>query len=117
MPTDNAAKGRIPTERQYRILLCLGSGSALITGTKGSVGPLVRHGWVTADHGYAWARITADGLRALARAVEKFGLPEMKGGGYHAKVCSECGADWRPKCRCGSQSMRYEHREVEREAA
>lgn len=71
---------RVPTERQYRLLRALGNGCALVVGTRREVGPLHRRGWVTAedrgDH-YAWVRITADGLRALASAVEKYGLPDF----------------------------------------
>lgn len=75
-----------PTERQYRLLLALGSGGTLVVGSRRQIGPLVRRGWVTAtDKGdahypYAWVRIRPDGLRALALAVEKHGLPEMAGG-------------------------------------
>jgi hypothetical protein len=111
------APGRTPTERQFEILMQLGSGAVLLTGRKREVDPLLRHGWVTADHGYAWVRITAAGLHALARAVEKYGLPEMTRGKRYAKVCAECGREWRPKCRCGGQSYRFEHEEVERAAA
>lgn len=109
------ADGRIstPTERQYGILLMLGSGSALLTGTKRTVEPLVRRGWVTAGHGYSWVRITPDGLRALAAGVEKYGLPEFKGATTSVRICSECGQDWRPKCRCGSRQYRHETRDVE----
>lgn len=102
-----------PTEKQYGVLLMLGSGSALLTGTKRTVEPLVRRGWVTAGHGYSWVRITPDGLRALAAGAEKYGLPEFTKATIHPKVCSECGQDWRPKCRCGSRMYRFEAREVE----
>ena len=119
MPDDRstaATDTRVPTQRQFRLLLSLGSGNVLLTGTKGRVDPLLRHGWVTTDHGYAWTRITARGLHALARAVARYGMPEIQHASYHAKVCSECGRDWRPKCKCGSTSMRFEPREVERAA-
>lgn len=108
---------RCPTEPQYRMLVMLASGSALLTGTKRKVEPLLRRGWVTADHDYAWVRITADGLRACALGVEKFGLPEMRAGTARRQVCSDCGRGWSPKCRCGSSTSRYEYREVERDAA
>jgi hypothetical protein len=108
---------RVPTERQFEILRMLGSGSALLTGRKREVDPLLRHGWVTADGGYSWVRITAAGLHALARAVEKYGMPEMERANYSERVCAECERPWKPKCRCGSRSYRFVTREVERAAA
>lgn len=110
----------VPTQRQYSTLLALGSGSAGLSRTKRDTEPLLKRGWVTADFKppyYQWVRITADGLHALARAVAKFGLPEMKGGTYYPRVCAECGRDWRPKCRCGGSLWRHEAREMERDAA
>ena len=73
---------RTPGERQYRQLLILGSGSAGLSWTRRETKPLLKHGWVTAedpgDGGYfQWVRITPDGLRALALAVEKYGLPDI----------------------------------------
>lgn len=111
---------RCPTERQFKMLLALGSGSAGLSRTKRDTDPLLRRGWVTADWKppyYQWVRITAAGLHALALAVERYGLPEMVGGSYHAHVCVECGRDWQPRCKCGSRQSRYESREVERDAA
>jgi hypothetical protein len=108
------AVGKTPTESQHKVLLMLGSGNVLLTGKKRTVEPLVRRGWVTADHGYAWVRITSEGLHALARGVERYGLPEMKGGTVANRVCAECGRAWRPKCKCGCSSWRHEVREVER---
>ena len=71
-----------PTENQYRLLRILGSGNALICGTRRETEPLIRRGWVTFrtfdTHGYKWVRITPDGLRALALAVERYGLPELE---------------------------------------
>lgn len=114
----DAALKRVPTERQYGLLLLLGSGSVLLSGTKGKVGPLLRNGWVTTSgNGYSCARITADGLRALAAAVEKYGLPEMTKGNATRQVCSECEREWRPSCRCGSRLWRYDVREVDLAAA
>lgn len=74
-----------PTERQYGVLRALGSGGALVVGTRRDVDPLARRGWVTgerveSDYPWAWVRITPDGLRALARAVERYGLPELPDG-------------------------------------
>lgn len=88
--SETSRRSRCPTEKQYRKLRILGSGAAWVVGTKGDVEPLLRHGWVTADpptdarRYYAWIRITPDGLRALAEAVERYGLPELEGPGSDA---------------------------------
>ncbi len=54
--------------------------ASLVIGTRRETKPLLTRGWVTAedkgDH-FAWVRITPDGLRALARGVEKYGLPSI----------------------------------------
>lgn len=71
---------RLPTEKQYRMLLGLGGGSAGLSWGRRDTEPLLRRGWVTAElheSYYQWVRITPEGLRALAAAVEKFGLPEI----------------------------------------
>lgn len=75
-----------PTEKQYRYLRCLGSGAAIVVGPKRQTEMYLRRGWVTAKHDpdatrypYSWIRITPAGLRALADAVEKYGLPELAG--------------------------------------
>ena len=72
--------GRIAV-KQYATLRILGSGNAIICGTRRETEPLIRRGWVsfrTFDkHGYSFVRITPDGLRALALAVERYGLPEL----------------------------------------
>lgn len=72
---------RTPTERQYHLLRMLASGSACVVGRKRDWRPLGNHGWVSwrdeTDGHLAWVRITPDGLRALALAVEKHGLPEL----------------------------------------
>ena len=87
--------GRVPTEKQYRTLVALGDGSAGLSRGKRDTDPLLRRGWVTAEWRppyYQWVRITPEGLRALATAVERYGLPEM---GPKPKttrrVCSDCG--------------------------
>ena len=73
-----------PTERQYRLLMALGSGGALVSASERAAGPLARRGWVSGerhegeDYPWAWVRITPDGLRALARAVGRYGLPEIE---------------------------------------
>lgn len=106
-----------PTVKQYDVLRMLGSGSAWLSARKRQCEPLLRRGWVTGElRGtyYQFVRITPDGLRALALAVEKYGLPDLgPKQTTHVQVCSECGCDWRPKCRCGSSQHRYETREVE----
>lgn len=74
---------RLPTEKQYAYLRALGGGSAIIVGQKRETEMYLRRGWVTAEwrdekqYPYAWIRITPDGLRALAAAVEAYGLPEI----------------------------------------
>lgn len=103
---------RVPTPRQFDTLYMLGAGSALLTGRRRDVEPLLRRGWVTARHGYGWVRITAAGLHALARAVEKYGLPEFSRGHLAVKVCSECARPWKPRCRCGSSTYRVTSEEV-----
>ncbi len=69
-----------PTEKQYASLRILSSGSAGLSWGRRHTETLLRRGWVTAEWRepfYQWVRITPDGLRALALAVEKYGLPEM----------------------------------------
>ena len=70
---------RTPTEKQYGTLLTLGSGNMVISGGSRELRALVKRGWLTtdppdSDNGF---RITVDGLRALALAVEKYGLPKI----------------------------------------
>jgi hypothetical protein len=62
----------------------LGRGDAIVVGKRRETEMYLRRGWVTADppqgesdRYYGWVRITADGLRALALAVEKYGLPDL----------------------------------------
>lgn len=87
---------RAPTEKQYRVLLNLGGGAALVVANRRTTEPLLRHGWVTAElRGtyYAWVRITPEGLRALAVAVAKHGLPEFDGTPQvERRVCADCGS-------------------------
>jgi hypothetical protein len=82
--TGRASHPRTPTEKQYRLMRCLGGGAALVVGRKRDVEPLLRHGWVTAEKHpdeenryYAFVRLTGDGLRALALAVERYGWPSL----------------------------------------
>lgn len=79
-----AMADRVPTRRQYDTLLALGSGSAAVVLRPGVARPLLNHGWVTVrDHPdeasrvYGWVRITPAGLHALARGVERYGLPNI----------------------------------------
>lgn len=115
-----ASVSRVPTERQYRTLLALGSGAAGLSRTKRDTDPLLRHGWVTADWRppyYQFVRLTAEGFKALGRAVEKFGLPELTRGYVEHKICGDCGREWNPRCKCGSRHYRFVNEEVERAAA
>jgi hypothetical protein len=105
---------RVPTEKQYAILRMLGSGAAGLSFTKRAAEPLLRRGWVDAEWRapyYQFVRITPDGLRALADAVEKYGLPSLgPNPEREVAVCSDCGRDWRPRCRCGGRHLRYQRR-------
>lgn len=87
---------RVPTEKQYELLRILASGSAGLSWRKRHAGPLLRRGWCSAElcNGlYQWVRITPDGLRALASAVEKFGLPDLGPKPQtHVRVCANCGS-------------------------
>lgn len=72
------------TRKQYDYMLRLGSGAALVVGGRRETEMYLRRGWVTAKHNpdakqypYSWVRITPEGLRALADAVEKYGLPDF----------------------------------------
>jgi hypothetical protein len=74
-------------------LAALPVGTAVVNPRRHDWRPLLNHGWVEAAFGRAWVnhglayepgsqylpalRITPDGLRALADAVEKHGQPEM----------------------------------------
>lgn len=87
---------RTPTEKQYQSLRSLGSTTtAGLSWSKRTCEPFLKHGWVTAewdDPYYQWVRITPEGLRALALAVERYGLPRITGGAKAARrVCSDCG--------------------------
>lgn len=119
--TAPAASRSVPTEKQYALLLMMGSGSAWLSAGKRKCEPLLRRGWVEGEWRppyYQFVRLTPAGFEALARAVAKYGLPEFGSSArYRAEVCSECGRDWRPACRCGSKMWRYEEREVEVAAA
>lgn len=82
---------RTPTPKQAALLAGLPVGVAVLTPRRNDWRPLRNHGWVeplseqeAADNGYAYdgtnayltpLRITADGLRALADALDKHGQP------------------------------------------
>lgn len=84
---------RVPTPKQMARLAALPVGTAVINPRRHDWRPLLNHGWVEAAFRDAWAnhslayepggqylpalRITSDGLRALADAVDKHGQPEM----------------------------------------
>ncbi len=113
----------VPTVKQYDTLRTLGSGSAGIAWLKSRIAPLLRRGWVTdsddnsADRYTGFVRITPDGLRALAAAVERYGLPPLTDPKIAVRVCAGCGADFRPVCKfCGENRYRFESRDA-REAA
>jgi hypothetical protein len=84
---------RVPTPKQMSKLAALPVGTAVVNPRRHDWRPLYNHGWVEAafegdwaDHSFAYdgleqylpaLRITADGLRALADALDKHGQPEM----------------------------------------
>lgn len=95
-PRPSNTVGWVPTERQYHLLISLASGAAGLSWKRRMTKPLLRWGWVTAeDDGryFQWVQITPAGLRALAEAVEKFGLPELGSKAVtERRVCSDCGS-------------------------
>ena len=106
---------RVPTEKQYRTLRNLGSGAAGLSWGKRDTEPFLRRGWVVAEWKppyYQWVRITPDGLRALAAAVERYGLPDI-GHQRQSRICSGCARDWNPRCDCGSRTYHYHVVDVE----
>lgn len=74
---------RVPTIKQAARLRVLGSGLIVVTPRRSDWGPLLRHGWVERAHpglspsgGFLPPlRITPDGHRALAAALERDGHP------------------------------------------
>jgi hypothetical protein len=78
---------KAPTVKQARHLRVLASGAIAIAPSRGDWAPLIRRGWVEPispdDRDKRFlppVRITPDGLRALADAMEKYPelTPEMK---------------------------------------
>ena len=81
-----------PTQKQYELLQVMGGGSAWLSARKRQCEPLLRRGWVTAEWKppyYQWVRITPAGLRALALAVEKYGLQDLAPVST-LRVCAKC---------------------------
>jgi hypothetical protein len=75
---------RKPTPKQSRLLLVLGSGRTVLAPRRGEWMPLLRREWVERDPWFSETpsggylpplRITPDGLRALADALERDGRP------------------------------------------
>ena len=107
---------RAPTENQYRRLLGLGSGSAGLSCGKRDTEQFLRRDWVTAEWRppyYQWVRITAEGLRALAEGVERYGLPELGPRVTTKRVCSKCKSTKRGCAKCGCRSYHWETVPVE----
>lgn len=108
------SQGRCPTEKQYETLRSLAGGAAGLSWGKRQTEQFLRRGWVTAEWRhpyYQLVRITQDGLRALAAAVEKFGLPEITLR-RERRACSGCERDWNPRCKCGSNRWHYDIEEI-----
>lgn len=82
---------QIPTVKQAIKMQVLGGGAIAIVPGRADFGPLLRRGWVetiSEDDGSRYlppVRITADGLRALADAMERYPedlRPEIKRDAY-----------------------------------
>ncbi len=106
------------TERQYDRLRILGSGAIVLAPGRRDWGPLLRRGWVVGirdDDGESRflppLQITADGLRALAVAVERFGLPSLKPDAVPAQ-CNE--PPFLRKLRLDLDDARHERDEARR---
>jgi hypothetical protein len=69
---------RTPTEKQYEKLRVLNAGNVCVTATGRYWEPLIRNGWVERLD-KCCVRITPDGMRAVAAAMEKHGRPEFPG--------------------------------------
>ncbi len=95
---------RVPTAKQAALLAGLPVGVAVMNPRRHDWRPLLNHGWVEplseseqVNHGYSYdgtnfylapMRITADGLRALADAIDRDGQPEI------AKPQTQADARW-----------------------
>lgn len=92
---------RRPTVKQADRLWALGNGSIVLTPRRADWAPLLRNGWVERADQHITPRggllpplrITADGLRVLAAAVERDGLPDLnpKAQTRPRRVCADCG--------------------------
>lgn len=77
---------RVPTERQYRLLAAIGATAIALAPGRGEWGPLLRREWVETlgeddkDKRYLPPlRITPEGLRAMALAMERYDVaPEIR---------------------------------------
>lgn len=80
---------RIPTPKQMALLAELPVGTAVMNPRRHDFRPLLNHGWVEevwtslGEYGAAYdsyagnrLRISTDGLRALASAIDKYGQPD-----------------------------------------
>lgn len=108
---------RVPTEKQYERLRSLSVGVAGLSFLKRDTEPLLRRGWVTAEWDgkyYQWVEITADGLRAVADGIDRYGLPRVKEGYIRKKVCADCGGKRFVCHACGSGTYRFEQEKIER---
>lgn len=87
MDSEQSVSHRPLTKRQYSFLLALGSGAMLVSGgKKRDWDSMLNRGLVTGELGAQGCyvngvRITAAGLRALADAVDRYGLPEFRSKG------------------------------------
>lgn len=83
-------KAAIPTEKQFDLLKVLVGHIVLTPGFR-EWQAIVNHGWVEAAWGYklevkqsgrrkSWPplRLSADGYRAIAAAIDRYGWPEKK---------------------------------------
>lgn len=76
-----SAQGRPPTEAQFESLLVFGGGAMLVSGADRRLKALIRRGWLAPDRPqdpFNGLRITADGCRAIAAGIERYGLPEIR---------------------------------------
>lgn len=75
---------RVPGVKQYeRLQTWARVGQWLVVGREADHGPLIRNGWLEQDpdckddNPLTFLRITPDGLRAVAAAIEKHGRPSF----------------------------------------
>lgn len=96
MTLSTRSTARVPSQKHYATLLALASGAAGLSMGKRDCEPLLKRGWVTAEWRapyYQWVRITPAGLRALAEAVERVGLPTLgPKPRTRRSVCGDCGS-------------------------